>query len=190
MTGHSQSCPFFTSGRACDCGAESKAPQQEVSGVKYRGACPVCHGNRYSGELDSRAAATAPAGGVTDGVWEAINAYMAARDALQKRRAEGKWMNADFIDAVDAAAKRVDQAVLALTTAARAAEPDGWLYVMHMEGGQKNKAFSEARYDFPSHNPFGRRGRDYSEEYEVTEHPICIAASPTPPTGTSQENQQ
>ena len=79
------------------------------------------------------------------------------------------------------------RALLATQQATQGAEPDGWLYVMHMEGGQKNKAFSDERYDFPTHSPFGRRGRDYSEEYEVTEHPICVAASPTPPTGTSEQ---
>lgn len=71
--------------------------------------------------------------------------------------------------------------------ATQGAEPDGWLYVMHMEGGQKNRAFSDDRYDFPTHSPFGRRGRDYSEEYEVTEHPIHLTAPPPAPTVNLQK---
>lgn len=44
-----------------------------------------------------------------------------------------------------------------------------YLHVLHMEGGQKEK-----RLTFSAENAFGRPGRDYSEEYEVT----CVRLKP------------
>jgi hypothetical protein len=64
----------------------------------------------------------------TTKVWDAINVYVAALESLSKRRFHGHLMNADWIDAQDAAAEKVDEALSALAstqspTPAAASEP-------------------------------------------------------------------
>lgn len=67
------------------------------------------------------------------------------------------------------------RAALTQAADAGAAEPVGWLYTLHMEFGQTQVKFSTDRFDLAVTTPWGRPGRDYSEEYPVTESPAHTA---------------
>ena len=59
------------------------------------------------------------------------------------------------------------------------AQPSAWLHTLHMELWQKEKQVT-----IKSDHPFGKPGRDFSEEYSVTSSPLY--ASPVPTEGTNK----
>lgn len=114
----------------------------------------------------TRAAATAPAGGVTD---EAINA-LSEKDEFWKLKPGFEYERRYELDAV-----AFGRAVLALTTAARAAEPAR----LDLSGLQRYRLSKQ----------WHTMNRDPEGPYVQWDDVVALAAAPTPPTGTSPDMQ-
>jgi intein/homing endonuclease len=56
-------------------------------------------------------------------LWDAINRYVSALKVLEARRAHKEMMNADYIDAVEAAGREIDRVAAALSAPQQGVDP-------------------------------------------------------------------